>query len=348
MNENISLDRTSSANLNVCIIGTNGIAHNHGDAIRKIENLNFSACCDIRDESRSAYASKYDITPYADYKRMISEKRPDIVIIATPDEYHCEQAVYCANHGCNLLIQKPFAVTLEDASLINRAVKTNSIKAKCCHNYRYTAKMQTAKRLIDDGRIGDVKYIRVSSPASPFWTKETWNQNNRKMDWLLIHNGMHQFDCIAWLTGSLPASVYASSHKGQKWLEVDEYVQVFIELSNGSIAESVENRIMQPGRYPFHQDLHIIGTKGSVDLSDISTHSMCMWNAEGLTFPGAHTSNVFQCDPFVEELLPLIRAITTNTEVDITLGHSTNILAAVLGAAESLATKSPVSIKGLP
>jgi len=221
-------------------------------------------------------------------------------------------------------------------------VKKSGVKAKSCQNYRYTSKIEAAKRIIDEGRIGDVKYIRVGSPSSPFWTKEKWNYPNRGLAWLLLHNGMHQFDYLLWMLGSMPRLVYTNYHDGQDWLPVAEYVQVFMELANGVLVESVENRIMQPDGYPFHQEFFAVGTKGAIDLSDLETHSMFLWSKAGLSHPGAQGSTLFQNDPFVKELAALENAIRTDGEVDIPLSFSLQVLQALLAAAASMTKQEAI------
>lgn len=97
------------------LIGCGRIAVNHVKAVVN-NNLDFVAACDIVPENidvlfdKTNYADRDKVARYADYKDMIA-RHPDLelIAIATPSGVHAEIALYCIDHGINLIIEKPMA-----------------------------------------------------------------------------------------------------------------------------------------------------------------------------------------------------------------------------------------------
>ena len=182
----------------------------------------------------------------------------------------------------------------------------------------------------------------MSSPASPFWTPDTWAAHDcdsvRGPEWLLMHNGMHQFDYLCLLFDSFPAEVYTVSHPGQDWLRVHEYAAVSIRFENGAIALSEENRIMQPAGHPFHCDCYVVGTEGTLDAGDRQTFSMATYSGRGLDFPGAWVTQAEAEAAFTGEVQAIVDAIRDDREPEIALSFTRQVLQALRAACRSCHT----------
>ena len=105
------------------LIGCGRIATNHVKAVLN-NNLEFVAVCDVIPEHMEDLLAKHDlendksIKRYTDYKKMIEENEIELVGIATESGIHAEIALYCIDHGINLIIEKPMAMSMEDATAI--------------------------------------------------------------------------------------------------------------------------------------------------------------------------------------------------------------------------------------
>lgn len=107
------------------LIGCGRIATNHVKAVVN-NKLEFAAVCDVVPEQMEALLAKHglekdsSIARYTDYKKMIEEVQPELVGIATESGIHAEIALYCIDHGVNCIIEKPIAMSMEDADEIVR------------------------------------------------------------------------------------------------------------------------------------------------------------------------------------------------------------------------------------
>ena len=105
------------------LIGCGRIAVNHMKAAIN-NSLEIVAVCDVLPEKMEAVLEKYDlqndtsIKRYTDYKEMIAEEKPELVSIATESGIHAEIALYCIENDVNVIIEKPMAMSIEDADKI--------------------------------------------------------------------------------------------------------------------------------------------------------------------------------------------------------------------------------------
>lgn len=105
------------------LIGCGRIATNHVKAVLN-NGLEFVAVCDVVPEHMEQLLAKHDlqndatIKRYTDYKQLIDENELELVGIATESGIHAEIALYCIEHNVNVIIEKPMAMSIEDAEKI--------------------------------------------------------------------------------------------------------------------------------------------------------------------------------------------------------------------------------------
>lgn len=91
-----------------------------------------------------------------DWRKVVERKDIDVIDISTPGNVHCEQAIAAAGEHKHIVCEKPLANTLPEAQQMLRAVEKAGVKHMLMHNYRKIPAVVFAKKLIEDGRIGDV------------------------------------------------------------------------------------------------------------------------------------------------------------------------------------------------
>ena len=124
------------------LIGCGRISTNHVKAV--INNkLEFVAVCDVVPEHMEEVLAKHDlqndtsIKRYTDYKKLVEENELDLVGIATESGLHAEIALYCIEHNINVIIEKPMAMSIEDADKIIKLSEEKGVKVSACHQNRF-------------------------------------------------------------------------------------------------------------------------------------------------------------------------------------------------------------------
>ena len=143
------------------IIGCGRISPNH-IAAAKANKLEFAAICDIVSENMQDKALKFDLSSdtkqYTDYREMLAMEKPDLVAICTESGKHAQIALDCIEAGCNLIIEKPMALSIADADAIISAAKERGVKVSACHQNRFNKSIRKIREAYDKKRFGRMYY----------------------------------------------------------------------------------------------------------------------------------------------------------------------------------------------
>ncbi len=148
---------------------------------------------------------------YKDYKEMINQEDLDIVEILTPHHLHYPMVKYCAEAGVSAIsVQKPMAHTITDCEKMIDVCKENDIKLKVFENFIFAPHIQEAKRLLEDGIIGErlnfrINTILTAGPHMPYSLIKSylWRVQVDKCGGgpLVYDDGIHKFSLALWLMG---------------------------------------------------------------------------------------------------------------------------------------------------
>ena len=100
--------------------------------------------------------------PYEDYKVMLEEAKPELVSIATESGPHAEIALYCIDKGINCIIEKPMAMSIEDADQIIALAEERGVKVSACHQNRFNIAIQELRKALEAGRFGRLSHGSIN------------------------------------------------------------------------------------------------------------------------------------------------------------------------------------------
>jgi len=96
-----------------------------------------------------------------DWKQMIKSDKIDVFDNCGPNFMHLEPNIQAAEEGIDIICEKPLARDLEEGRKIAKAIRKSGVKSLCAYNYRRVPAIQLAKRLIEEGYIGDIYHWRA-------------------------------------------------------------------------------------------------------------------------------------------------------------------------------------------
>lgn len=209
-----------------------------------------------------------EVKIYNDYDRFLEDPDIDIVDICTPHPFHAEQTVKAANAGKNLIIEKPIALSFEDACRMLEAVEKNGIKTSVCFEARFVGIAVAMKSIIDQGLIGDVYFAECDyfHGIGPWYKQFEWNVKKKMGGSSLLTAGCHSVDMLLYLVGKEVQEVYSCStrnpHPAYSPYEYDTTSVTTIRFTGGDAIGRVASvtDCMQP--YVFN--INLIGSHGSV------------------------------------------------------------------------------------
>ena len=259
--------------LNVALLGAGGIAGVHVKGILAHEDkLECTALCDVSDAALALRAAQLGNDParYHDWNTLFAEQHDlDAVIIALPHQFHAPAILAATAAGKHILCEKPMCMTLAEADEILAAVKRSGVLYMSAHNQLFTPVVREAKRLLDDGLIGKLRWLRtqdcfVSGATSMrgTWRGSVASQGGGE----LIDTGYHPSYLLLYLAGAPLAEVKGSMSRFHMQIEGEDTASVQVRFENGVLGEVLTSWAM-PLPYGTHK-LHLVGDKGELFGSD--------------------------------------------------------------------------------
>ena len=150
--------------LRIGIIGTGGIANQHIQAYLRRDDIEITALCDIVPEKAAEFAKKYGVEGaaiYLDHEEMLAKEKLDGVSICTYNCQHMAPTICALEHGVNVILEKPFSVTLDEAVAMCKAEKASGKILTIGFQPRFDKNMQQIKHIVESGELGDIYYIQT-------------------------------------------------------------------------------------------------------------------------------------------------------------------------------------------
>lgn len=220
----------------VAIIGAGGISESHIRACNANKNVEITAIAEIKTERAEKLCQEYGLHAkiYTDYKKMLDENTVDFSIINLPHYLHKEAALYCAQKGCNILLEKPMALSTCECDEIISAAAAANVKLMIGHVIHYYPETMLARELVASGKLGrllmvnDLRSAAYFTPDRPLWFL------NKKLSGggILINLGAHSIDRTMWITGRKIKEVQASVCQTHPDYGVEGHAQLKLLLDN--------------------------------------------------------------------------------------------------------------------
>lgn len=147
-----------------------------------------------------------------DFDKMITETKPDEIIVTTIDRTHHTYIKHALERGCKIISEKPMTVDAPKCKEILSAVERTNGQVRVSFNYRYAPHNTKIYEVIRSGAIGKVTSVHFewmlnTSHGADYFRR--WHRDKRNSGGLLVHKSTHHFDLVNFWLQSRPKTVYA-------------------------------------------------------------------------------------------------------------------------------------------
>ncbi len=285
--EEVKID--TNRKLRVGIIGTGWIAGSHIGSYKRMPDVEVVAGADLIPGKAEEFFKKHGVegvkTNYASHKEMLDDEslHLDAVSICTYNRQHAEPAIYALKKGVNVMLEKPFTVTLDEAIEVMKAEKESGKVLSIGFQPRLDPNMQMIKKIVDSGELGKIYYIQTGGGRrrgipTPFGT--SFIEEKTAGLGALADIGCYSLDMVLNAIGyPKPLTVtgyksdffgkdpnyvgYYSHHEYASLFGVDDFAAAFIRLEGGII---LDFRIAWAMNMDTPGDTIILGTKGGLRI----------------------------------------------------------------------------------
>lgn len=267
------------------LIGCGRIATNHIKAVTD-NNLELTAVCDVIPEKMENLLSKHNlqhdmsIKRYTDFKKMIDENDLQLIAIATESGNHAEIALYCIDRLINVIIEKPMALSMDDANEIIRRSEEKGVKVSACHQNRFNLTVREMRKALETGRFGKLSHGSVHvrwNRGRDYYSQAPWRGTWAQDGGVLMNQCIHGIDLLRWMMGNEIDEVYGvTKQQFHHYLEAEDVGVAIVKFKNGAVATIEGTSNVYPQN--LEETLYLFGENGSVKLGGKSTNKIELWN----------------------------------------------------------------------
>ena len=141
---------------NVGVIGVGSMGYNHVRIYSELENANLVAISDMVRGTLDKVSKEFNTVGYVDYDNILQIDDIEVVNICVPTVFHHDVVMRAIEAGKNVLVEKPIASKLNEAEEMIKAAEDAGVTLATGHVERFNPAVRVAKKLIDEGAIGEV------------------------------------------------------------------------------------------------------------------------------------------------------------------------------------------------
>lgn len=252
----------------VAIMGNGFIANIHLESYERfVPDAEVVAVYGHTEEKVKAFAKQHGITQYyTDLGEMLAKSGCDVVDICLPNYLHYEACIKSAKSGKHVIIEKPLALTLEQADEMIAACRQAGRKLMYAEELCFAPKYERVRALVNNGAVGDVYMVKQaekhSGPHSRWFYEKDLAGGGVMMDM-----GCHALAWMRWILGGNPKikSVYASMSTVMHDTECDDNTVTLVEFENGVLGIAEDSWAKHGG---MDDRIEVYGNKG-VSYADL-------------------------------------------------------------------------------
>ena len=300
--------------VNVALIGYKFMGRAHSNAWRQAASFFdvpvapvLKVICGRDEDGVRDVAARFGWQEHAtDWEEVVGRDDIDVVDICTPGDTHLPIALAAARAGKVILCEKPLANNVADAERMLEAVRASGVIHMLCHNYRRVPAVALARRLIEEGRIGEPRHYRgtylqdwLVNPEVPrVWRLEQAKAGSGALGDILSHSA----DLARYLVGEITEvcgmlETFVTERpapEGGRLLpvEVDDAALTLVRFEGGAVG-SIEATRFATGRRNYNR-FEINGSRGSLSFNMERMNELELYTEEG---PESGFRTILATDP---------------------------------------------------
>ncbi len=260
------------------IVGCGHIARAHAEEIIALPRAELAAACDIDPQALQTFAGRYGVKCYRDYMKMLERKELDVVIICTPSGLHAEMGVAAARAGKHVLVEKPLALTLEDADRLIETCEKEGVLLSVVLQNRYKPSFQMLKSAAEKGRFGKLSHAVLAvrwNRNDDYFNKSPWRGKKAEDGGVMMNQAIHGIDLLQWIMGKVD-SVFAYTATRYRPIEAEDVGVAALKFKNGALGVIEAASTVYPSN--LEESIAVFGEKGTVVIGGIKGGIIKTWH----------------------------------------------------------------------
>ncbi len=221
---------------------------------------------------------RFAIGHYTDINEMVQQEDIDVVSVLTPSGLHAENVIALAGFGKHIVVEKPMALTLDDADAMIKACDENSVKLFVIKQNRFNVPVVKLNEAVLADRFGKlvlgtarIRWCRTQD----YYDKEKWRGTWAYDGGVLSNQASHHIDLLKWIMGDVD-SVFSKSATALVNIETEDTAVAVLRFANGALGIIEATTATRPK--DLEGSISILGEKGSVVIGGFAADELKVWN----------------------------------------------------------------------
>ena len=281
------------------VVGCGRIAKRHCELLgnRVIENASLVAVCDVIAERSEKIGETYKIPYYTDMDEMMKQENIDVVSVLTESGYHARHVINLAKYGKHIIVEKPMALTLDDADSMIEACSKNNVKLFVVKQNRFNVPVLKLREALNAGRFGKIILgtVRVRWSRNQSYYDQDWWRGKWSMDGgVLTNQASHHIDLLEWMLGDVE-SVFAKSMTALVDIEAEDTAIVTLTFKSGALGIIEATTAVRPK--DLEGSITVLGENGAVEIGGFAVNKMLHWNFQESAEGDNEVMNKYSVNP---------------------------------------------------
>lgn len=267
--------------LGFAVLGCGRIAERHISLLGSghIEGAHLVSVCDLKKERAEKFSKKFNIPGYQNLHEMMEQNKQEIdaVIILTESGLHAKHCLELAVYKKHIIVEKPMALTLNDADEMIRVCDQYGIKLFVVKQNRYNVPIQKLKQALMANRFGKLALgtVRVRwKRDQEYYDQDPWRGTWAYDGGVFANQASHHVDLLLWLMGEVD-SVFALSATRLVDVEVEDTGVAIIRFRSGALGVIEATTAARPK--DIEGSISILGEKGMVEVGGFAVNEIKHW-----------------------------------------------------------------------
>jgi len=282
--------------VDLAFVGAGGIAQwQHFDNLEAIDQAEIVGICDVDEETAHSAAERFDAPAFSDHHDLYAETDPDAVFVCLPPFAHEDQEIAAAEHGYDLFVEKPLALSMEKAREIHTAIEANDVLAQVGYDWRYSAGVERASEILADRAIGYVDgYWWGGVPGG----EDHWWRHFDRSGGQVVEQATHVYDTVRYLAGDVEEVTAAGSHRIEDAVDFSDATSATMTHENGAISHVSTTCAAEDGKH----GLEIVADGATLEVDEQRVSG---------TVDGEELDEEFDRNPYATEVESFVDAVAS-------------------------------------
>ncbi|HWC65971.1 MAG TPA: Gfo/Idh/MocA family oxidoreductase [Thermoanaerobaculia bacterium] len=283
--------------IRTALVGCGRIADRHVRLVTSMPEFSLAAVADVHPGKAEALAAHFGGRAYLDYREMLEREKPDLVHVLTPSGSHAAIALDAMEVCENVLVEKPMALSLEDADAMIAKAERLGRRLFVVKQNRYNLPVVKLREALEQGRFGRltvgairVRWCRRQDYYDQDDYRGTWGQDGGA----LTNQASHHIDMLQWMFGPVD-EVFAMTARQLVRIEAEDTGVAVVRFASGALGTIEATTAARPT--DIEASISVLGEHGIVEIGGFALNETKRWTFESAVEEDAEVLSAYRTNP---------------------------------------------------